>query len=133
MLALSILGNMLALPVAYLMRINSHSFSESVYYTYLSWMSNIVEFFSELAVGLGGVVAIVGAVIVGLAGFRYLFHKNMVDTWHSLPVKRRTLFIISWLNGFLIWFIPFIVGFLGTLGMAVFLSLIHISEPTRPY
>ena len=120
MLALSILGNMLALPVAYLMRINSHSFSESVYYTYLSWMSNIVEFFSELAVGLGGVVAIVGAVIVGLAGFRYLFHKNMVDTWHSLPVKRTTLFIISWLNGFLIWFIPFIVGFLGTLGMAVF-------------
>ncbi|MCM1192106.1 MAG: hypothetical protein NC548_54580 [Lachnospiraceae bacterium] len=103
MLALSVLGNMLAFPVVYLLAQDRYGVSvQSLTYR----ASNIGEFFGYGVMISGGIVAVAGALIVGLSGFRYVFHRNMTDTYHSIPVKRRTLFGVSWLNGFLIWFLP---------------------------
>ena len=77
-----------------------------------------ISFFGEFVTIMGGTVAIFGAVITGLFGFRYVFHKNMADVYHSLPVKRGTLFAAGALNGFLIWFVPFLVFFLPTVALA---------------
>lgn len=117
MLALSILGNMLAIPVAYLMIMGEYGsrYQDEPVMEYASGILGLRTYFGTILPGLAGSIAICGALIVGLAGFRYLFHKNMVDTYHGLPVKRRTLFAVTWLNGFLIWLVPFLTMFLLTL------------------
>lgn len=116
MLVLSILGNMLAIPVAYLMIVGEHRgyMDESGTYC-VEAILQLRTYFGMALLGFAGVIAICGALIVGFAGFRYLFRKNMVDTYHSIPVKRRTLFAATWLNGFLIWLVPFLTMFLTTL------------------
>lgn len=117
MLALSVLGNLLALPVAFLMSTGSGRVSDGSGIN-MEWLTyqvqRIEEFFFSTMCVTAGVVAIAGALIVGLFGFRYVFHRNMVDTYHSMPVKRRTLFAAGWLNGVLIWFLPFLVNLTAT-------------------
>lgn len=122
MLALSVLGNMLAIPVVYLIGTGHSAGVGSVGYL-VRQANEIGEFFLEFVMASGGFVAIAGALIVGLSGFRYVFHRNMVDTWHSLPVKRSTYFWVNWLNGFLIWFVPFLVSF----GITLLLGLGRLS------
>lgn len=120
MLALSCLGNFLFIPVAWLIDRNNMSINFDKYTMttdrMMRYLINAYEFYGEYLMLLAGCIALAGALIVGLFGFRYVFHKNMVDTWHSLPIKRTTLFGACWLNGFLIWFVPFF--------LAMFLSVL---------
>lgn len=120
MLVLSFLGSLLAGPVLYLI-LRGNFMDERVLRQEASWMTfrsaaeRIFVFFGPgLCIG-GGLVALIGAVIVGLFGFRYLFHKNMTDIYHSIPMKRKALFLAGYLNGFLIWFVPFVICFVTTL------------------
>ena len=117
MLALSGLGNMLAIPVAFLMYTGRRSYyaDYSAAAALAVTASNLKGFFTSVLPVTAGIIAIAGAMIVGLFGFRYVFHRNMTDTWHSMPVKRRTLFLAGWLNGLLIWLVPFLVSLLITL------------------
>ena len=120
MIALSVLANLLLLPVAWLvaqnnLRLSMYTGSE-IYDSRFYWM-NIIDFLvSYMSMG-GGVIAIVGALIVGLFGFRFVFHRKMIDTYHSIPIKRSTLYGVCWLNGFLIWLVPFLISFLVTFVM----------------
>ena len=69
----------------------------------------------DLAYPLGGesawlaIVTIVGAVICAVSGFGYLFSKKKVDFFHSLPVKREKLFAVRYVNGVLIYLVPYLV------------------------
>lgn len=122
MIALSVLGNFLALPIAYLIAFDKTRYNTEFPITdpqlNAEFIADIMSFFAAYVTTLGGIVAIVGALIVGLFSFRYVFHKNMIDTWHSLPVKRSTLFNTCYLNGFLIWFVPFLLNILFTICLA---------------
>ena len=116
MIALSSLGSFLVLPVAWLLSVSDRIYGcwpSTEYPPYV--MTDM--FHNGLLIG-SGFIAIAGAVIVGLFGFRFVFHKNMIDTYHSIPVKRRTLYGVCWLNGILIWLVPFLTCLLVTLGMA---------------
>lgn len=113
MLVLSVLGNMMAVPVTYLISVDNGSNVVTVR-NLTSQIGRLGNFFVDTLMITGGIVAIAGALIVGLAGFRYVFHRNMVDTYHSIPVRRRTLFLVNWLNGFLIWFGPFLAALVVT-------------------
>ncbi len=53
-------------------------------------------------------VTIVGAFICAVSGFGYLFSKKKVDFFHSLPVKRETLFVVRYINGILIYLVPYL-------------------------
>lgn len=123
MIALSSLGSFLVLPVAWLLAASDgydfrYDFLPAEFPPYVV----SAMFHNVLLIG-GGFIAIAGAVIVGLFGFRFVFHKNMIDTYHSIPVKRRTLYGVCWLNGFLIWLVPFLICLSVTLGMATFYML----------
>ena len=125
MIVLSFLGSLLTGPVLYLI-LRGNFMDERVLRQEGSWFAfrsaaeRIFVFFGPgLCIG-GGLVALIGAVIVGLFGFRYLFHKNMADIYHSIPMKRRALFLAGYLNGLLIWFVPFVICFLITLSLGVF-------------
>lgn len=113
MLALSILGNLLALPVAFMMSTGNGVIYDGTVVTVeklTRQVNGIEEFFLRTMCISGGIIAIAGAFIVGMFGFRYVFHRNMVDTYHSMPVRRRTLFAAGWLNGLLIWLLPFLAN-----------------------
>lgn len=137
MLALSILGNMLAILVIYLMAMEdtANAGTGSGYsIVIIAQIQQLKSFFGGVTAVTGSIIAIAGALIVGLAGFRYVFHRNMVDTYHSIPVKRRTLFLVNWLNGFLIWFVPCLVsmGLTLMLGIGRFSVLKNQMTVTAP-
>jgi len=53
-------------------------------------------------------VTCAGALICAVSGFGYLFSKKKVDFFHSLPVKRETLFAVRYINGVLIYLVPYL-------------------------
>ena len=123
MLALSVLGNLLAILVLYLMAAGT-PYNDASVNGIMGQIQEITFFFGGVAPVTGSIIAAAGAMIVGLAGFRYVFHGNMVDTYHSIPVKRRTLFLANWLNGFLIWFLPC----LASMGLTLLLGIGKLSS-----
>ncbi len=75
------------------------------------------------------VVSVFGALICAVSGFGYLFSKKKIDFFHSLPVKRETLFAVRYINGVLIYLVPYlamvlvsilIMTFTGTMRAVVF-------------
>lgn len=126
MIALSSLGSFLVLPVAWLLAVSDgYDFWPTEFPPYL-----VSSMFHNMLLAGGGFIAIAGAVIVGLFGFRFVFHKNMIDTYHSIPIKRRTLYSVCWLNGFLIWLVPFLICLLVTLSMA---TVYMVGTPSRKW
>lgn len=121
MIALSALACFLAFPIAYLIWEGNSSKNYTGVFNYqIRYIGVTIDFFKECPMVLGGIIAIVGALIVGIFGFRYVFRKKMVDMYHSLPIKRNKLFWVTYFNGFLIWFVPFVVSLLITAMMACF-------------
>lgn len=115
MLALSVLGNVLALPVMFLFYTDNNGYNSAEYAEHWATQAHAVSSYLTGYLPLGaGFIALVGALIVGIGGFRYLYHRNMVDTFESLPIKKRDRFLAVWLNGFLIWFVPFIICYVLT-------------------
>ena len=129
MLALSILGNFLAGPVAalyYVGQLKNHYSNfvikdDGVYTPTYKFVMTTAEFIknkydeclwylTHFHLWLMLFIAFVGALIVGLLGFHFLYHKRNVDLFHSIPVSRRKLFTAIWLNGFLIWFVPTVIS-----------------------
>lgn len=53
-------------------------------------------------------VTVFGALVCAVSGFGYLFSKKKVDFFHSLPVKRERLFAVRYLNGVLIYLVPYL-------------------------
>lgn len=117
MAALSCLAHFLMILVAWLIwrgnMMKSYGSTEEVLSrggnAVLEVAQALLTFFGDFLPVAGGSLAIPGAIITGMFGFRFLFHANMVDLYHALPVKRNTLYGVCWLNGILIWFVPFAV------------------------
>ena len=97
MLALSLLGSFLALPVTYLLRYRDVELSnirmnismmapEESASAILQSVNSMADFFKQELMLAAGIIAVLGAMIVGVECFYYLQQKSMVDTYHSLPV-----------------------------------------------
>lgn len=124
--ALSVLGSILVLPVSWLMwRSSRTDHIEAIFRAMpgdgekmaAEEILEAVYFFVEYMGIIGGVLTIAVALVAGMTGFRWLFHRNMVDTYHSLPVKRGMLYGACYLNGILIWLLPYSVFWLFTAAM----------------
>lgn len=113
MIVLSVLGSFLAGPVVFLFSISNAvpinnrgirilTEEEITFYKAQTALHTLEQ--DSLILML--VIAFLGAMIVGWFGFFYLYNKRMTDLYHSAPVTRRRLFLVSWLNGFLIWLVP---------------------------
>lgn len=57
-------------------------------------------------------ITVVAAIICGLSGHFYLHSRKKVDLYHSIPIRRELLFAISYINGVLIYLIPYIINVL---------------------
>lgn len=113
MAAISILVSFLCFPVAWLLYKTS-SLGGYVGGEEIARLltGEVVSFLSTYPRAMGGLLAVGGGVLAALGGFRFLFHRNQTDSWHSMPVKRRTIYWSCWLDGLLIWMIPIGVGML---------------------
>lgn len=54
-------------------------------------------------------MTVLAAVLCAASGFEYCFSRKKTDFFHSLPVKRETLFWVRYLNGILIFTVPYIL------------------------
>lgn len=142
MLALSLLGSFLAMPVMWLLKysnvdlatataaVNNMTVAQQAEAVSRS-VNLMTDFFREELLLASGVIAIVGAVIVGLESFHYLQQKSMVDTYHSLPVSRTQLFGIKYINGLLIWLVPYLLCAILTLAFSgILLARMGVAEGT---
>lgn len=69
-----------------------------------------ILYFIEEPIRMASVlIAVCGAIICAYSGFSYLFHKTEVDFYHSLPFNRRKQFAVRYINGYLVYFVPFLV------------------------
>ena len=117
MLVLSSVVQLLCGPVAALFLI---SWRKSRILSMVSWQDTgltrpdlsrmMVSSIIDALIVLALVVVVCGALITGIGGFRHLFNRRMTDMINSVPVKRGRMFAVIYLNGFLIWFVPFIVS-----------------------
>lgn len=57
------------------------------------------------------------ACVTAVAQFGYLYQKNQVDFYHSLPLRRQKCFLVRFVNGMLMYILPYIVFCL--IGIAV--------------
>lgn len=57
-------------------------------------------------------VMVVGAVVSGISGFSYLHASRKVDFYHSIPVKRKQLFLAAYLNGILMMAVIYLLSLL---------------------
>lgn len=57
------------------------------------------------------------AVISAVQGFSYLYSRKKIDFYMGMPVKRKKRFLVIWLNGILLYIIPYLAGL--ALGMLV--------------
>lgn len=57
---------------------------------------------------MGFTVAI--AVIAGIQGFSYLYSRKKIDFYMGMPVKQSRRFLVIWVNGILIFLLPYLMG-----------------------
>lgn len=71
---------------------------------------------NEFAYFVIGVFAIISAI----QGFSYLYSRQKIDFYMGMPVKRKTRFFIIWLNGILVYLIPYLLELIisGTIAAA---------------
>lgn len=50
------------------------------------------------------------AFLVGVQGFSWLYSRKKIDFYMGMPVKRKKRFLLIWLNGILIFLIPYLLG-----------------------
>lgn len=125
MAAFSCLGSFLALPVFFLL-MQQHFFASASSFppraagvltdqgmTLLQEF--FLEFFSYNIIITQGLFSLLSGIIIGIFSFRYLNTRKASDLFHSVPVSRNRLFLSGYLNGLLIWLIPYLLCMAATL------------------
>lgn len=54
-------------------------------------------------------ITIVLSLVSGIRGMAFVFYKSENDFYHSLPIKRGRLFLVSYVNTILFYLVPFVV------------------------
>lgn len=83
------------------------------YYDKTDTMWNLIRaerigsYFDSAIYFFGGLVAVVGGMITGMYGYKHILWQRTQDTFGSLPVSRRTQFLVYYLNGLYAFLLPF--------------------------
>lgn len=105
-IALSVLAFFLFLTVVLAISIGnfdtSHETREQI-------IDNIARLIGPRSV-LVSFITIAAGIICGLSSFFYLHSRKKVDLFHSIPVRREVLFAVNYLNGVLIYLVPYIIN-----------------------
>lgn len=61
------------------------------------------------------------AIAAGFSSFGYLYHRNMVDFYHSMPIRREQMFICNYLAGVICFAVPYGIN----LGLQLIIAAIN--------
>ena len=109
-LVLLLLGFMVAFPVAELMLIGNQT-DEIHRMTFAMICSYLIV--------PGFLVTMLAAVVNALNEFWYLFSRDKIDFYHSLPVKRSRFFWEKAIRGLVLYLVPYVIMELITMAIAV--------------
>ena len=109
-LVLLLLGSMVAFPVAELMLIGNQT-DEIHRMTFAMICSYLIV--------PGFLVTMLAAVVNALNEFWYLFSRDKIDFYHSLPVTRSRFFWEKAIRGLLLYLVPYVIMELITMAIAV--------------
>lgn len=73
---------------------------------FLRWLSEFLTFGGRNLV----FVVILLAVLCGISGFTFLHSREKTDFYQSFPIPRKEKFLIQYVSGFIIFFVPFFIG-----------------------
>lgn len=112
LVVVSLLVFVLAIPTA--VALNISVISSDIYYMEEKKVHEYLYTFATdmYSTSNGGIFFLIAvfAIISGIQGFSYLYDRNKIDFYHSKPVKATTRFFSIWLNGILVWIIPYLAG-----------------------
>lgn len=110
-ISLAMLAFVIALPIFTMLRLDRMKFAIEN-----TSLLEAQEYFAKISstnnIGLLMAITISGAIICGISGYFYLYSKSKVDSYHSIPVKREKLFFAIFVNGILIYAIPYVINLL---------------------
>ncbi|WOO37560.1 DUF6449 domain-containing protein [Anaerocolumna sp. AGMB13020] len=101
--ALSLLVFFLLGPVLLALTIEGYSDSTNIYVTRAYILQSMAPGYA-----LHFFITIIGALICAYSGFFYLHSKKKVDFYHSMPVKRERFFAVQFVDGVLLYLIPYV-------------------------
>lgn len=61
---------------------------------------------------IGWIAVTILAVVSAIQGFGYLYHKRKIDFYMGIPVKRSRRFLVIWMNGIVVYLLPYAAGIL---------------------
>ncbi len=108
-LALIIIGMLFILPIQCAIRVDRYY--DNNFLDHLKIVNYLIKFMGP-ANFLLTAFTVISAIVSGLSGFYYLQSRKKIDLYHSIPVKRETLFSTGFLNGILIYAIPYVINIL---------------------
>lgn len=109
--ALAIVLAFFAMPVTLALQLQSApTLTPSNTEQYLQQMTNMVNYVTNPDYIPMTILFIGAAIISAVVFFGYLHSKKQVDFYHSLPIKREKLFLIRYLSGLLIIYIPYLIN-----------------------
>lgn len=111
MAALSLLGSFITCPVAFLFYISlpTSDLPDEIQRAEQT-AERIYEYLCSGHLIMQMTVIYIGAFITAIYGFQYLYSRKTVDMYHSMPVTRSRLFWTVYIDGLLIWLVPFLLG-----------------------
>ncbi len=123
---ISVLGFMLFLPLCVALRISQiHQQAEWMIPRYGTEMAekiiheNLLISIKDM-LGLSVILfilTVILAVISAVQGFSWLYNRKKIDFYMGMPVKRSKRLLVIWLNGILIYLVPYILGLM--IGMLI--------------
>lgn len=105
LLVLTILTFFISMPLAMMVALQ-----QAAGYYNVSQEYYLDVFFAFFGIGFHTVLTAGLAIVCAIAGFAWLFSKKKVDLYHSIPVKREKMFAVCYLNGILVYLIPYLTG-----------------------
>ncbi len=124
-LALFTLGLMFVYPIGLALRLNGYDLAADR------------EHMEKLAVSVMGMSYMtvffmaIGAVITAIQGFSWLYSRKKVDMYVSQPMSAKKRFFVIYVNGILIYFVPYLVmlllSFLVAAGKGVFTAALLVN------
>ena len=106
LLVLTSLTFFIAMPLGMMIALqNVSGYDEIVYH------ENVVAIFSAFfGMGVNTVLTACFAIICAIAGFAWLFSKKKVDLYHSIPVRREVIFASCYVNGIVLYLLPYLIS-----------------------
>ncbi len=120
MLALSALAQFMFGPVMFLLSVGDG------YSTILTTVGRHCGFFRE-DYFMAQIFLIILSICFTIFNYRYLFSKRMVDLYHSAPITRGKLFLLKYIHGFMVWFVPFVIFSIITLVISLARLNVHLT------